>query len=83
MVPLLGGDKGISISCHRGTSISGQNGISISINGKVKTGNDGVIIVKYYDSRKNKYLFKVGDIPEELKPNTFYRVVDGEWVETD
>ena len=85
------GDFGISNSGDWGTSASGDNGISISgnyghsfsINGKAKTGYSGAITIEYYESEKNKNITKVGYVRNGLKPNTFYRVVDGEWVETD
>ena len=77
------GRCGNSTSGYFGTSISGDFGYSYSIQGKVKTGNNGVIAVGYSCLISNKRTIKVGHVPEELKPNTFYKVVDGEWVETD
>ena len=77
------GNFGTSISGYKGTSISKFCGYSISIDGKAKSGDKGVIAVGYYCSISNKRTIKVGHVPEELKPNTFYKVVNGKWVETD
>jgi len=89
------GDRGSATADNDGTSTAGDNGTATAgiggtatagiggtatagIAGKCKVGEGGIISIYYFDGERKK--LKVGYCPEDIKPNTFYRVINGKFV---
>lgn len=74
----ISGNGGHSISGIGGVSVSGHNGISQTICGKAKTGENGQILLHWWDPdscRDRTHVLYTGE--NGIEPNTFYEVKFG------
>ena len=77
------GDHGNASAGYYGNASAGDHGTaSAGGHGTASAGDYGAIVIQYYNG--NNYAKKAGAIGENgLKPNTFYKVENGEFVEVE
>ena len=77
------GDHGTASAGDWGNASAGYYGTaSAGFGGNASAGDYGAIVIQYYNG--NNYAKKAGAIGENgLKPNTFYKVENGEFVEVE
>jgi len=68
------GDSGTATAGDRGTATAGDRGTATAGDrGTATTGEIGIIVVRWWDTAKDRYRLAVGYVGEDgIKPNTFY-----------
>ena len=78
------GDAGTATAGYAGTATAGDDGTATAGNrGTATAGNRGSIVIKMWDTKKQKYVLRVAEVGENgIKPNVAYKLNnEGEFIE--